>query len=185
MFLRNPKYSLKFILFSVLITSSLNIYSQDSTRVSRPAPLKTDFWERVHFGAGLGLSAGGGFTNITLAPSAIYDLNDYVSLGLGVQGTYIKQKGFYSSYLYGVNEIVLFNPLEQLQISAELEELRVNNTYEATPNSFKEDFWNTALFIGAGFRNNNLTIGLRYNVLYKESDNVYSQAWMPFVRVYF
>lgn len=185
MFLRNPKNNLKFILFCMLITSSLNVYSQDSTRVSRPLSMKSDFWERVHFGAGLGLYAGGGFTDITLAPSAIYDLNKYVSVGLGVQGTYIKQKGFYSSYLYGVNEIALFNPFEQLQISAELEELRVNNTYEAIPSNINESFWNTALFLGAGYRNENLTIGVRYNVLYKESDNVYSQAWMPFVRVYF
>lgn len=185
MSLINRMNSLKIILFGLLITSSLNGYSQDSTRVSRPLPMKSDFLDRVHFGIGLGLSAGGGFTNISLAPSAIYDLNNYVSLGVGVQGTYIKQKGFYSSYLYGVSGIALFNPLEQFQISAELEELRVNNKYEANANFAKEDFWNTALFLGAGFRNDNLTIGLRYNVLYKESDNVYSQAWMPFVRVYF
>jgi hypothetical protein len=185
MFLRNPKNDLKFILFLLLITSSLHVYSQDSTRVSRPLPLKNDFRERVHFGVGLGLSAGGGFTNISLAPSAIYDLNNYVSLGLGIQGTYIKQKGFYSSYLYGVNGVALFNPLEQLQLSVELEELRVNNTYEVPSMQYKENFWNTALFVGAGYRNENVTFGVRYNVLYKESDNVYSQAWMPFVRIYF
>lgn len=185
MFLRNLKNGLKFILFCMLITSSLNGYSQDSTRVSRPLPMRSDFWERVHFGVGLGLSAGGGFTNVSLVPSAIYDLNNYVSLGFGIQGTYIKQKGFYSSYLYGVNGIALFNPLEQLQISAELEELRVNNTYDVRTDFDNENFWNTALFIGAGFRSESVTIGVRYNVLYKESDNVYSQAWMPFVRVYF
>ena len=35
----------------------------------------TDFWSRVHFGGGLGVGFGSNYTNIALAPSAIYDFN--------------------------------------------------------------------------------------------------------------
>jgi hypothetical protein len=78
--------------------------------------------------------------------------------------------------------IGLINPIEQIQLSAELEQLRVNATYS---DNFKDNFWNTALFIGAGYRTNNVTIGVRYNVLFKESNNVYNEAFMPFLRVFF
>ena len=81
--------------------------------------------------------------------------------------------------------ITLFNPIHEVQLSAELEQLRVNNTYTAFLPSIKDNFWNTALFLGAGYRSQNVTVGIRYNILYRESNNVYSQAWMPFVRVYF
>ncbi len=42
-----------------------------------------------------------------------------------------------------------------------------------------------ALFVGAGYRNENITIGIRYNVLHKDSDNIYAEAFMPFVRIFF
>lgn len=78
--------------------------------------------------------------------------------------------------------IGLINPVEQIQLSAELEQLRVNTTYE---DNFKDDFWNTALFLGVGYRTNNVTVGIRYNVLFNRDKNVYNEAFMPFVRVYF
>lgn len=157
------------------------LHAQDSL----VRPKKSVFWEKVQIGGGLGLGIGSNYTNITVAPSAIYPVNEYFSAGLGVQYSYVKQKGFYDSHIYGASLITLFNPIREVQLSAELEELRVNNTYTAFSPSVKDNFWNTALFLGAGYRNQNITIGVRYNVLYKESNNVYSQAWMPFVRVYF
>ena len=50
---------------------------------------------------------------------------------------------------------------------------------------FKDDFWNTALFLGVGYRSENITIGMRYNVLFKETDGIYADPYMPFVRLYF
>ncbi|GAA4762987.1 MULTISPECIES: hypothetical protein [Flavobacterium] len=148
-------------------------------------PKKNIFWERVQIGGGLGLGIGSNYTNISVAPSAIYPVNEYFSTGLGVQYSYIKQKDFYNSHIYGASLITLFNPIHEVQLSAELEQLRVNNTYTAFLPLIKDNFWNTALFLGAGYRSQNVTVGIRYNILYRESNNVYSQAWMPFVRVYF
>lgn len=138
--------------------------------------------QRVHFGGTLGLSIGSGFTNIVVAPSVIYDVNEYFSAGAGVQGSYVNWKNNFESYIYGASLIALVNPIEQIQLSAELEQLRVNTIYE---DNFKDNFWNTALFVGAGYRTNNVTLGVRYNVLFKERNNVYNEAFMPFIRVYF
>lgn len=138
--------------------------------------------QRVHFGGTLGLSFGSGFTNIVVAPSVIYDVNQYFSAGAGVQGSYVSYKNNFESYIYGASIIALVNPIEQIQLSTELEQLRVNTTYD---DNFKDNFWNTALFLGAGYRTNNVTVGIRYNVLFKESNNVYNEAFMPFIRVYF
>lgn len=143
----------------------------------------SSFSERVRYGGSLGLSFGSDFTNIVVAPSAVYDFNEYFSAGAGLQMSYINFKNNFESLIYGASLIGLVNPIEQIQLSAELEQLRVNTTYAI--DGFEDDFWNTALFLGAGYQTNNVTVGVRYNVLFKESNNVYNEAFMPFVRVYF
>ena len=150
---------------------------------SQNTPLdQGDFWSRVRYGGGLGLSIGSGYTDIMVAPSAVYDFNRYFSAGLGLQGSYVKVKNNFESYLYGASIIGLFQPIDEIQLSAELEQVRVNLTYE---DDFKDNFWNTALFLGAGYRAENVTIGVRYNVLHDADKNIYHDAFMPFVRVYF
>ncbi|KIA84801.1 hypothetical protein [Flavobacterium sp. AED] len=144
---------------------------------------QSDFWKKVQFGGGIGLSFGSQYTDISLAPSAIYNFNEYVALGLGAQYTYIKQKNYYASHLYGGSIVALLNPIKEIQLSAELEELRVNVNLIGS-NSNSQDYWNTGLFLGAGYRTGNVTIGARYNVL-NDNNNVYGTAFMPFVRVYF
>ncbi|EIA09804.1 hypothetical protein [Flavobacterium frigoris] len=142
------------------------------------------FWDNVQFGGGIGLGFGSGYTDISLTPSAIYNFNEYVSLGLGAQYSYVSQKNYYNSHLYGGSLIALFNPIREIQLSAELEELRVNINPN-DPSLTSEQFWNTGLFLGAGYRTANVTIGVRYNILQDDNKNVYSDAFMPFVRVYF
>ena len=171
-------FSFVFILF---ITPLTKVKAQENE------PIKTEnpFWKRVQFGGGLGLGFGNGFTNITVAPSAIYNFNEYVAAGVGVQYSYVNQKGFYQSNIYGGSIITLFNPVEVIQLSAELEQLRVNTSYEPLYGGDTDNFWNTALFLGAGYRTQNVTLGIRYNVLYKENQGVYADAFIPFIRVYF
>ena len=142
-----------------------------------------DFWEKVQFGGGIGLSFGSGYTDIALSPSAIYNFNQYVALGVGLQYKYLKQRDFYASHLYGGSVIGLFNPITEIQLSAELEQLRVNVNLDGS-NTNSQDYWNTGLFIGAGYRSGNATIGGRYNVL-TDKNNIYGSAFMPFIRVYF
>ena len=146
---------------------------------------KSDFWNHVQFGGGLGLGFGSGYADIMVAPSAIYNFNDYIALGLGAQYSYVKQRNFYSANMYGGSMIALFNPIEEMQISGELEQLRINRTFEDFYGSAKQDFWNTALFLGAGYRSENVTFGIRYNILHRDRDNIYTEPFMPFVRIFF
>ena len=179
--LKNFKNTSKIYLILVLFASSLSGFSQDSISVKR----KSEFWKNVQLGGGLGLNVGGGFTDITIAPSAIYNVNEYLSFGVGLQGSYVSVKNNYNSFIYGGSLIGLVNPIKEIQFSVELEQLKVNTSFESSFQIPSRHFWNTGLFLGAGYRTNNVTIGARYNVLFNENDNVYSNAFMPFIRVYF
>ena len=152
-------------------------------QTSMPPQPENQFWKNVQIGGGLGLGFGSGYTDISIAPSAIYNFNEYAALGLGLQYKYLKQKDYYASHLYGGSIIGLLNPIRQIQLSAELEQLRVNVNLEGS-DSNSQNYWNTALFVGAGYRSGNVTIGARYNVL-DDKNSIYGSAFMPFVRVYF
>ncbi|MDX1462553.1 MAG: hypothetical protein R3359_05810 [Marinirhabdus sp.] len=91
----------------------------------------------------------------------------------------------FESTLYGGSWITLFNPIREIQLSAELEQLRVNQEIDFLAVRETDNFWNTALFLGAGYRAGPATIGVRYNVLFSNDDRVYASAWNPFVRLYF
>lgn len=180
--MKNNQLSTPFSTF--LIYALFFMFYFSSAQQSQGTNSKTDFWNNVQFGGGLGLSIGTGYTDISISPSAIYNFNEYFSLGAGAQYTYAKQKNYYTSNLYGASLIALVNPIEQIQLSAELEQLRVNVSGIGL-NTYENNFWNTGLFLGAGYRSGNATIGARYNVLYKNNQGAYSDAFMPFVRFYF
>lgn len=172
----------KTVFLFVLLTFSCSFYAQE-----KPLPkAKTDsFWRNVQFGGGFGLAIGNGYTDITVAPSAIYNFNEHFALGSGLQYSNLKQKNYYSSNVYGGSLIGLYNPIEEIQLSLELEEVSVNNQYMDLGGNLKESFWNTGLFVGAGYREGNVTLGARFNVLFDKDKNVYGDAFMPFVRVFF
>lgn len=146
-----------------------------------------DFWGRVRYGGAVGAGFGSGYTDLLVAPSAIYSFNDYVAAGVGLQGSYVRVKDQYDSWIYGASLIGIVTPIEEIQLSVELEEMRVNNTfsYAGLPEEVKDNFWNTALYLGLGYNTGDVTIGVRYNVLFDKDKFVYNEAFMPFVRVYF
>lgn len=148
---------------------------------------KDNFWEKVQFGGGLGLGFGSGYTDISVMPSAIYNVNQIVAVGVGLQFGYLNSRNYYESYVYGGSLITLVNPIPEIQLSAELEQVRVNTDYDARNGfpQYSDNFWNTALYLGAGYRTGNVTIGARYDVLYDPDRSLYGSGFMPFVRVYF
>ena len=145
----------------------------------------SDFMSHVRFGGSIGLSFGDGFFSGTLAPSAIYEFNDQVALGMGLNGTYNTQKNFYKSTILGGSVIGLFSPINEIQLSAEFEQLHVNRRYDSFLNVSDDTYWSPALFVGAGFRSSNVTFGIRYDLLFDENKSIYADAWAPFVRFYF
>ncbi|RZJ69005.1 hypothetical protein [Flavobacterium sp.] len=167
--------------------------SAQSDSVYTQAPkMPSEFWQRVQIGGGLGLGFGSGYTDIAVAPSAIYNFNQYVAAGVGLTGNYVRFRDYsstideYRSWIYGGSVIGLFSPVPFVQLSVEVEQLRVNSRLEHfEEGTIHNDFWNTGLFVGAGYRNQNVTIGVRYNLLFDPDKTVYADSWSPFVRVYF
>lgn len=152
--------------------------------VAQEPDKRSEFWQNVRFGGGVGVNFGNGFFAGSISPAAIYEFNEYVAMGPSLIFSYQENNDF-TSTLYGGSWIVLANPIPQIQLSTEIEQLRVNQKIENFNGSFEDNFWNTAFFLGAGFRQGPATIGIRYNVLYQEGDGIYSNAWIPFVRVFF
>lgn len=141
------------------------------------------FWKKVRFGGGFAANLGNNFTNLGVSPTAIYPVNEKFALGTSAQFSYMKQRQFFENTVYGVGVLGLYNPVPDIQLSAELDQLRVNQRLMSS--SVENNFWNTALFLGGGYQTNQVIIGVRYNVLFREGDNLYGAAWMPFVRVFF
>lgn len=174
--------SYKTVFLLVFLVFSVSIYAQEKTL---PKAKTGAFWENVQFGGGLGLSISKDYTDVTVAPSAIYNFNDYVAFGAGLQYSNLKKKDYYSSNVYGGSVIGLFSPIEEVQLSLELEEVSVNNKYMDLGGNLKRSFWNTGLYLGGGYRQENVTIGGRVNVLFDKDKDIYGSAFMPFVRVFF
>jgi len=172
------------ILKSIFIVSFLlffnGVFAQEQKNVSAP---QKDFWKNVQFGGGVGLGFGTGYTDITISPSAIYNVNETVSIGTALQFGSISSKNKYTTTLYGGSLIGLVNPIPEIQLSVEIEEINASTNYIG--DNLSTSFWNTALYLGAGYRSGNVTIGGRYDVLYNANNSIYSDAFMPFVRVYF
>ena len=146
----------------------------------------TDFWKKVQFGGGIGMSFGSGYTDIFLAPSAIYVVNPTFAVGTSLHLGYASQSHYYTSFVYGASIIGLVNPIPQIQLSVELEELNSSTNYKVYGGgNFSDNYWDTGLYLGAGYRTGNVTIGARYDVLYDANKSIYGDPFMPFVRVYF
>jgi hypothetical protein len=172
----------KLLLLTLILLFSFNGFSQESSGGKSDSG---SFWDNVQFGGGFGLAIGNDFTDITIAPSAIYNFNEHFALGTGLQYSRLKQKNFYASNVVGGSIIGLYNPIEEIQLSLELEQVHVNTTYTDLYDNIKRSFWNTGLYIGGGYRADNVTIGARFNLLFDQDKELYGDAFMPFVRVYF
>ena len=84
----------------------------------------SNFWKNVQFGGGIGLNFSSGYTDLFLAPSAIYNFNPTVALGAGLNLNYVSSNNYYSSFVYGISTIVLINLILEIQFSVVLNEFR-------------------------------------------------------------
>lgn len=168
----------KSIFFSLLMLVAVSACSAQNSLAQNV------FWSKVRFGGGIGLGISNGGFNTSISPSAIYQFNNQFASGISATFNYAKL-GDSRRYAYGGSLLSLYNPLPYLQLSAELEQLRINQSISINGVDFKEDYWSPALFFGAGYGNRNVTVGIRYNVLFDDDRSIYLNAWMPFFRVYF
>ena len=161
------------LFFSTSFFSSAQI---DSLSINQ----QPTFWDNVRFGGGLGFSFGNNVTVLNISPSAIYDFNNGFALGAGVGYLYSKNLDFRSNII-SPGLITLFNPAEQIQLSAEFEYLFVNQRFGDLERSL--DF--PALYMGVAYRTGWAAFGVRYDVLYDERDGIFTSPWSPIIRVYF
>lgn len=166
----------------VIVLIVLVLFCNQLTLAQEP---KSDFWNHVRFGGGLGLNFGDGFFSATIAPSGIYEFNKSFALGLGLNATFNNQKSVYKSTILGGSLIGLYNPIQEIQLSTEFEQLNVNRRYNVNLNTPDDNYWIPALYFGVGYRSNNVTFGIRYDVLYDDEKSIYADPWAPFVRFFF
>lgn len=157
------------ISFSVLSQKTENTYS---------------FSDHIRFGGGFNIGLSSSFSTISISPSAIYDFSSEFSAGLGLTYVYLKNKSTYNNttHLYGGSILTFYKPIQYIQLSTELEELKIDQNYNTT--NFSQ--WQTALYIGFEYVTGNVALGLRYDVLYDEEKNITQpSALTPVFRFYF
>ena len=141
---------------------------------------KSEFWKQVRLGGAFGFNIGSA-TNITIAPSAVYDFNNGFFLGSGVNYQYNKYRSA-TTTIYGASFITLYNiPKFGVQLSGEYEHLFAKQTVGLQ----KSNFNFPALYFGITFINGRVSGGLRYDVLHDKNRSIYSSAVSPIVRFYF
>lgn len=141
---------------------------------------KSKFWENVHFGGGIQLGLGSGYTTIGVSPSAIYSFNDHWSAGVGTSYTFSKISNSHY-HIFGGSAMVFYQPIKEIQLHTEFENLWVN-----TNNVSLSDYSVPAWYIGAGYSiGRNGSVGLRYDLLWNKEKSVYNNALSPYFKIYF
>ena len=178
-------YRLSFLRTITLLCVSLFFFNH-AVAQEEPRDNTSEFWKNVRFGGGIGLSFGDRFFSGTLAPVAIYEVTPEFATGIGLNMTYATLKDRYKSTILGGSVLTLFSVIPEIQLSAEFEPLNVNRNFdEQFVTNPDDNYWYSALFLGAGYRTGNVIFGIRYDVLYDEDKSIYAEPWIPFVRVFF
>lgn len=164
---------MKKILFFIFLIGATIGFSQENEEYN--------FWNNVRFGGGLGLGFGNNTTTFAISPTAIYDFNEKVSLGVSVGYQYSKQNDFKSN-VYNIGILSLYNPFEGIQLSLEFDQLFINQRFGLDTYSYTVP----SLNVGAAYRvSRNVSFGVRYDVLYDETKSVFASPISPIVRIFF
>ncbi len=162
----------KLFLFTLLTLTYIGHSQEDN---------ENNFWDNVRFGGGFGLGFGNNTTNIAVLPSAIYEFNESVALGVNLGYQYAK-RGDVKSNVYSAGILSFYNPIYEIQLSAEFEQLFVNSTF----GTLKESYNYPSLYLGGAYQlSNGFAIGLRYDVLFDRNKSIYASAFSPIVRIFF
>ena len=167
------------ILLSLLFLVNINLSSQNSDLEPHR------FIDDVRFGGGINIGVGNTYSTFSISPSAIYDFSNEFSAGLSATYVYVKNKSTVNSTtnIYGGSILALYKPINNMQFSTEFEQLKIDQKYAFVNDS---DLWQSALYIGAEYVTGNISMGLRYDVLFDKTTNVISSsALSPVFRVYF
>lgn len=180
--------ALKLVLTILVFVCSKSVFSQiekdkGEEKVADTSSIKDQ--KRLKFGCGFGLNFVGS-TNISLSPNLMYSVSNKVILGVGIQGSYASIKNLQNTTTFGGNVLMMYTPARKLSTILELAQLRVVTKTEAEIENTTNKYWDTALFVGAGFNiTNKISVGAKYNLLYDEDESVYTSPIVPFVNITF
>ncbi|MCF7559369.1 hypothetical protein L3X39_01870 [Sabulilitoribacter multivorans] len=177
------KLFFRLLFFAGFILFGKNGFSQTTNTIVLDSVAKEQ--KRLKFGFGFGLNFVGG-TNINLSPNLTYKVSDKVSFGGGLQGSYTSIKNYQNTTTVGGNVLFLYSPIKKMSLLLEFVELNVSTKTETEQGTIKNNYWDSALFFGAGFNvTDKISIGAKYNILYDENESVYTSAIIPFVNIVF
>ena len=178
--------TLKLILAIGLFVFSYNSFSQtniDSIQEKKVDTSLVKMDKKIKFGSGFVLNFVGG-TNIGISPNLTYNVSNKVAIGLGLQFNYLALKDIQNTISYGANTLIQYSPIPKITTLLEFAQLRVSTKSEIDDS--ERNYWDSALFAGAGFNvTKKITIGAKYNFLYKEDESIYSSPVIPFVNISF
>lgn len=145
--------------------------------------LKPD--KKLKFGCGFGLNFVGG-TSLSISPNLNYSLSEKTSFTVGLQTSYNEIKNLQKTFTYGANAGIIYAPIKKINLMTEIVQLKVKTTSEVSGIQSTKEFWDTALFAGLGYNiTNKISVGAKYNFLYKKGESVYSTPIIPFVNIVF
>ena len=141
-------------------------------------------WDNMRYGGRFTVSFANDVFSGTISPAVIYQFNEKIAAGATVSFGYTNFKDIdVDRYNYGGSILAIYTPIQQIQLSAELEQVCINENYKRI--NLDNDYSYQALHLGAGYRMNNVVLGFRYDVLYDESTNIYASPFSPFIQVFF
>lgn len=169
----NPKILL--LIISLFITLSIQSQENDNN-------LNNNY---IQIGGTFNMGFGNNYSTFAIAPSAIYNFSENFAAGLSFKYVYVKNKSTVqrTTNIIGGSALALFRPINEFQLSLEFEQLHLKQKYASITDA---SLWQPALYIGAEYVTGKIAMGLRYDVLFNESENViYSSALSPIFRIYF
>ena len=174
--------NLRIIVLATGLLVGASAFSQNTEIPEDSIQLKE---KRLNFGLGFNLSFVGG-TNIGLSPNLTYAVSDKISFGAGLQGNYISIRDVQNTLTFGGNAAFQYNPSRTISTLIEFAQLNVTRRTLFTEEETRDNFWESALFLGIGINvTNKIAIGAKYNVLYDSDESVYTSPVVPFVNVSF
>lgn len=175
----------KYIFFSLIATMFVTqiTFAQVQIDSIKTVENPIESAKRLNFGLGFGLNFVGG-TSISLSPNLVYRVNDKFSLGSGLLFNYSAIKDLQKTTTIGANVLGNYYPVQKLLTTIEFAEMYVDR--EMIYTNTKDNFWDSALFLGAGYQiTPKISVGGKYNLLYDKDKSVYSSPFVPFVNISF
>jgi hypothetical protein len=185
-FLLQSQYTL-----AQITKDSVNVNMPDTLKISKPsvAPIVVSDSikpvSKLKFGCGVGANFVGG-TNLSLSPNLTYQVSKSISLGGGLQASYSALKNIQNTTSFGLNLLGNYNPIKKITTVLEFAQINSKISNETGPSAVTRSFWESVLFVGAGLNiTPKISLGAKYNMLYKEEKSVYTSAIVPFVNIGF